>query len=38
MITNGYLAKCSRCEDLKPESELIEMGSWLLCSICLDDI
>ena len=38
MVIDGYSAKCSRCEDLKPESELIEAGSWYVCSICWDDL
>ncbi len=30
--------KCSRCEDPKLESELLEVGAWWVCGICYDDI
>jgi formylmethanofuran dehydrogenase subunit E len=30
--------KCSRCEQPTPESEVLELGAWWLCSICYDDL
>ena len=32
------LIKCSRCEDLTPESELLELHAWWVCGICYDEL
>jgi len=29
---------CTRCGEPTPESELMEMLSWLVCGICYDDL
>jgi len=32
------LIKCSRCEDLTPESELLELHAWWVCGNCYDEL
>jgi hypothetical protein len=32
------MIKCSRCEDLTDESELLEVGAWFVCGICYDEL